>query len=158
MRGAVGLDHAGILRNELYAGRLIWNRVRMVKDPDTGRRVSRSNPESEWHVSEVLRLAVVSRELFEAAKNRKQAQAHVLPTYQRRPRHLLSELLRCGCCGAGMSTNGKDKPGRIRIRCSAATESGTCPDPKTFYLASVENAVSPVSGPNSGTRRSSRSM
>ena len=40
-----------------------------------------------------------------------------------------------------MSTNGKDKSGRIRIRCSAATESGTCPDPKTFYLDTVEKAV-----------------
>jgi len=42
---------------------------------------------------------------------------------------------------AGMSTSGKDKSGQIRIRCSAAKESGTCPDPKTFYLATVENAV-----------------
>jgi hypothetical protein len=49
-----------------------------------------------------------------------------------------------------MSTNGKDKSGRIRLRCSAATESGTCPDPKTFYLASVENAV--VSGLRSELR------
>jgi site-specific DNA recombinase len=40
-----------------------------------------------------------------------------------------------------MSTNGKDKSGRIRVRCSAATESGTCPSPKTFYLASIEKAV-----------------
>ncbi len=132
---------SGILRNELYAGRLIWNRVKMIKDPDTGRRISRPNPASEWQISEVPHLAIISPELFEAAQNRKQAQARVHPTHQRRPRHLLSGLLRCGCCGAGMSTNGKDKSGRIRIRCSAATESGTCPDPKTFYLASVENAV-----------------
>lgn len=40
-----------------------------------------------------------------------------------------------------MSSNGKDKSRRIRIRCSAATESGTCPDPKTFYLDTVETAV-----------------
>lgn len=40
-----------------------------------------------------------------------------------------------------MSSNGKDKSRRIRIRCSAATESGTCPDPKTFYLDTVEAAV-----------------
>jgi hypothetical protein len=40
-----------------------------------------------------------------------------------------------------MSTNGKDKSCRIRIRCSAANESGTCLDPKTFYLESVERAV-----------------
>jgi hypothetical protein len=40
-----------------------------------------------------------------------------------------------------MSTNGEDKSGRVRIRCSAAKESGTCPDGKTFYLDSVEKAV-----------------
>nr|WP_246449378.1 recombinase family protein [Paracoccus amoyensis] len=37
----------GILNDELYVGRLVWNRLRYVKDPDTGRRVSRLNPESE---------------------------------------------------------------------------------------------------------------
>jgi hypothetical protein len=40
-----------------------------------------------------------------------------------------------------MATNGRDKSGRVRIRCSAATESGTCPDAKTFYLDTVESAV-----------------
>jgi hypothetical protein len=40
-----------------------------------------------------------------------------------------------------MSTNGKDRSGRIRIRCSAATESGSCNDAKTFYLDTVESAV-----------------
>jgi site-specific DNA recombinase len=54
---------------------------------------------------------------------------------------MLSGLLRCGACGSGMSTNGKDKSGRIRIRCSAATESGACRDAKTFYLTTVEGAV-----------------
>ena len=27
----------GIIQNELYAGRLVWNKVRMIKDPDTGK-------------------------------------------------------------------------------------------------------------------------
>lgn len=40
-----------------------------------------------------------------------------------------------------MATNGWDKSGRVRIRCSAATESGTRPDAKTFYLDTVESAV-----------------
>ncbi|WP_342729079.1 recombinase zinc beta ribbon domain-containing protein [Bradyrhizobium sp. B097] len=52
---------------------------------------------------------------------------------------MLSGLLRCGSCGSGMATNGRDKSGRVRIRCSAATESGTCPDAKT--LDTVESAV-----------------
>ncbi len=35
----------GILNNELYIGRLVWNRPRYMKDPDTRKRVSRPNPE-----------------------------------------------------------------------------------------------------------------
>ena len=38
----------GILNNELYVGRMVWNRHRFLKNPDTGKRVSRPNPESEW--------------------------------------------------------------------------------------------------------------
>jgi hypothetical protein len=37
----------GILNNELYVGRLVWNRLNYVKNPDTGKRVSRLNPASE---------------------------------------------------------------------------------------------------------------
>lgn len=38
----------GILNNELYVGRLVWNRLRYIKDPETGKRVSRLNPEDQW--------------------------------------------------------------------------------------------------------------
>ena len=132
---------AGILRNELYVGRLVWNKVRMVKDPDTGRRLSRPNPKSDWRVAEVPHLAIVDNDLFEAAQKRRQERTHTHPSLQRRPRRMLSGLLRCGACGSGMSTNGEDKSGRVRIRCSAAKESGICPDGKTFYLDAVEKAV-----------------
>ncbi len=36
----------GILQNKLYGGRLVWNKLRVVKDTDTGRRVSRPNAKS----------------------------------------------------------------------------------------------------------------
>ncbi|MFB9269261.1 recombinase family protein [Bradyrhizobium erythrophlei] len=132
---------AGILQNELYVGRLVWNKVRMVKDPDSGKRLSRPNPKSDWQVAEVLHLAIVSSELFTAAQKRKEERGRAHPSHQRRPRRMLSGLLRCGSCGSGMATNGRDKSGRVRIRCSAATESGMCPDAKTFYLDTVECAV-----------------
>ncbi|MCO6185157.1 recombinase family protein [Rhizobium sp. L1K21] len=131
----------GILQNELYGGRLVWNKVRMVKDPDTGRRVSRPNPKAEWQSVDVPELAIIDQELFQQVQARKRERSLDLPHHHRRPRHMLSGLLRCGACGSGMSTNGKDKSGRIRIRCSAATESGSCPDPKTFYLETVEATV-----------------
>src|SRR6266704_1021722 len=57
---------AGILQNGLYAGRLVWNKVRMVKDPDTGRRLSWPNSTSDWQIAEVPNLAIVSPDLFEA--------------------------------------------------------------------------------------------
>jgi site-specific DNA recombinase len=131
----------GIIQNELYAGRLVWNKVRMVKDPDTGKRLSRPNPKNDWQTVDMPGLRIVSQELFDTAQSRKRACGQKHPNQQRRPRHMLSGLLRCGACGAGMSTNGKDNSGRIRIRCSAATESGSCHDAKTFYLKTVESAV-----------------
>jgi site-specific DNA recombinase len=51
----------GLLQNELYAGRLVWNKVRMVKDPDTGKRVSRANPRSEWQSAALMRLSTRHR-------------------------------------------------------------------------------------------------
>jgi site-specific DNA recombinase len=51
----------GILNNELYIGRLVWNRLRYVKNPDTGKRVSRVNPETEWMRKEVPELRIVPR-------------------------------------------------------------------------------------------------
>src|SRR5690242_19118362 len=46
----------GIINNELYLGRRVWNRLHYVKNPSTGKRVSRLNPESEWIVTEVPEL------------------------------------------------------------------------------------------------------
>ncbi|MGR6756252.1 recombinase family protein, partial [Aeromonas veronii] len=39
---------SGILNCELYIGVIRWNRQRQMKNPDTGRRVLRLNPESAW--------------------------------------------------------------------------------------------------------------
>jgi DNA invertase Pin-like site-specific DNA recombinase len=33
----------GIINNELYVGRMVWNRLTYVKDPESGRRRSRAN-------------------------------------------------------------------------------------------------------------------
>jgi hypothetical protein len=42
-----------------------------------------------------------------------------------------------------MATNGRDKSGRLRVRCSGAKESDICADAKTFYLDTMQNAVLP---------------
>ena len=61
---------AGLINNELYIGRLVWNRLRYVKNPETGKRVSRINPPEEWVVAEVPELRIVDDELWQAVKHR----------------------------------------------------------------------------------------
>ncbi|CAN5504832.1 hypothetical protein BH23ACI1_BH23ACI1_24020 [soil metagenome] len=56
----------GILRNELYIGRMVWNRQRFLKDPDTGKRVARPNPPSEWITKDVPELRILDDELWQA--------------------------------------------------------------------------------------------
>ncbi len=43
----------GLINNEFYIGRLVWSRLRYVKNLETGKRVSRINPPEEWIVAEV---------------------------------------------------------------------------------------------------------
>jgi hypothetical protein len=65
----------GILNNQLYIGRLIWNRLRYIKDPATGRRVSRLNPESSWIIVDTPELRLIDQDLWEATKARQERSA-----------------------------------------------------------------------------------
>ncbi|WP_138936369.1 recombinase family protein [Roseovarius arcticus] len=60
----------GILDNELYIGRLVWNRLRYLKDPDTGKRISRLNDQSAWVVHDVPDLRIVDQDLWDRVKAR----------------------------------------------------------------------------------------
>jgi DNA invertase Pin-like site-specific DNA recombinase len=60
----------GFLNNELYIGRLVWNRLRYVKDPITGKRVSRLNPPSAWVITEVPELRIIDDDLWQSSNTR----------------------------------------------------------------------------------------
>ena len=123
----------GILNNELYIGRLVWNRLRYVKDPDTGKRVSRQNPDSSLIVKDVPHLRIIGQELWDGVKARqgalslKQADAtqagKPVPGFwdRRRPRTLFSGLMKCGCCGGGFI-----KISQHYFGCASARNKGTC--------------------------------
>uniref|UniRef100_UPI003868C0C0 recombinase family protein n=1 Tax=Paracoccus sp. Ld10 TaxID=649158 RepID=UPI003868C0C0 len=64
----------GILNNELYIGRQIWNRLRYVKDSSTGKRISRLNPETKWVITEALALQITNDALWQAVRDRQGAQ------------------------------------------------------------------------------------
>jgi hypothetical protein len=90
----------GILNNELYIGRLVWNRQRYMKDPATGKRRSRPNPETDWVTTDVSDLRIVRQDLWDAVKSRQAGIARqTRPDSKRtkfwelqRPRYLFSGL------------------------------------------------------------------
>src|SRR5262249_19940683 len=131
----------GILNNELYIGRLVWNRLRYVKNPDTGKRVSRMNPPSEWMTRDVAPLRIVSDELWSAAKSRQQQTRHAVKSAghlgrARRPQYLFSGLTKCGVCGAGFIM-----AGRNRLACFGARDQGRCDNYLTIRRDEVEARV-----------------
>lgn len=132
----------GILQNQIYTGKIVWNRVKMVRDPDTGKRVSRVNPQEEWQTADAPQLAIVSDEVWKTAQERKEAssKAWAERAHVPRTRHLLSGLLRCGTCGSGMSLDGKRR-GLSVLRCSKARESQSCSNKKRVRLDRIEAAV-----------------
>jgi DNA invertase Pin-like site-specific DNA recombinase len=129
----------GILVNPIYSGEIVWNRVRMVKDPDTGKRVSRQNPVDEWQRAAAPHLAIVDQQTF-ATVQAKLGDIGKAPAWKaRRPKGLFAGLLQCGCCGAGMSIKDRSA-GRVRIHCAAARQ-GACTNTRTEYLDTIEPVV-----------------
>ncbi len=132
---------SGILNNELYVGRIVWNKSRMVVNPNTGKRVSRRNDAAEWVRAEAEHLRIVSEDLWDAVAARKAKKRQESPQRARAAKRVFSGLLRCGACGSGMSTKGADKTGRTRFQCSRHKESGDCPDPRSYYIDEIEERV-----------------
>ncbi|GJD97356.1 hypothetical protein OCOJLMKI_4585 [Methylobacterium iners] len=63
--------------NETSTDRIVWNRVRMIKDPDTGRRVSRANPRLDWQTAEAPDLRIVAEDLWQRAREVEVAKSHM---------------------------------------------------------------------------------
>jgi DNA invertase Pin-like site-specific DNA recombinase len=70
----------GILNNELYVGRLVWNRQQFVKDPNSGRRQARLNPETKWIVEDVPHLRIIDDELWDLVKERQRTSRSMVMT------------------------------------------------------------------------------
>ncbi|WP_396595782.1 recombinase family protein [Brevundimonas sp. R86498] len=125
----------GILCQELYIGVRVYNRRRFRKHPDTGKRSSVLNPESDWMREAVPGLRIVDNGLWAAAANRQQALSEQPAYYGRKPKRLLSGLMKCSVCGSGMTMNGQ------KFACSAARERGTCTNRKLIAAKTIEARV-----------------
>lgn len=71
----------GILQNEIYIGQIVWNKVSMVKDPTTGKRLSRPNPPSKHKRVAAPHLRIISDETWAAVRAKRRS--IVKPTMHR---------------------------------------------------------------------------
>lgn len=132
---------SGILNNELYIGRVVWNRQRYIKDPTTGRRLARLNPKEEWIIEEVSHLRIIGDDLWQAVKDRqsdlsfaddRNASGAGL-NKRHRSQYLLSGQIRCGLCGGNFIIVAKDKYG-----CADHRTKGTCTDDVVLNRPALE--------------------
>lgn len=99
-----------ILENEMYLGRITWNKKEWLKNPDTGKRTYRKRPEEEWIVTEQPKLRIISDELWQAVRIRqpKLGDRKINPPAQR---YLFSGLLQCAECGGNFIMGAKNRYG-----------------------------------------------
>jgi site-specific DNA recombinase len=126
----------GILNNELYLGRITYNRQSFVKDPDTGKRRSRPNPQSEWIIKDVPHLRIVEDELWEKVCTVRRRYTSQAGNKRQTKKRLLSGLVKCGSCGGSMTIVNRE-----RYYCSAKRERGTCKSTVGISALSLEERV-----------------
>jgi hypothetical protein len=140
--------NTGLLNNELYVGRYVWNRSNWVKDPDTGKRKRIARDESEWIVSEKPELRIVPDDLWQRVKARQLDQVaksgairealHRNARTGAAPKYLFSGLLKCGVCGGTYIISGQ-----YSYRCSTNVNRGdaACSNRVTVSRAIVEGRL-----------------
>lgn len=121
----------GILNNELYVGRRLYQKQTYRKNPDTGKRHAfLRNDDDRPETVEVPDLRIVSDELWQKVKDRQAQLSHgpkprnhegdAAPFFaQQRPRYLLTGKMVCGECGASYA-----KSGTHRFGCQGAAKKG----------------------------------
>ena len=140
-----------MLRRERYRGVHVWNRTRKERNPETGRKVSRARPESDYVRAEVPGWRIVSEELWEAVQQRiveKQrfgnARLGGLDRTEKSRRYLFSGLLECGECQARMvivSGRGRQKRGYPRYGCPSHRYRGSCHNGLTIRQERLEEQL-----------------
>ncbi len=139
------LRRTGILRCELYVGRLVWNRMKFIKDPGTGRRISRMNPPDSWVIEDVPHLRIVDDALWERVQRRLGAIRTAAGAdkadrkkfwEKRRAKNLLTGKLICGVCGGTVAAVGAD-----HLACTAARRQGVCSNRRSIRRGMVDRLI-----------------
>jgi site-specific DNA recombinase len=142
-----------ILRNERYRGVLTWSKTRKLSNPQSGKKVRRARPESEWVRVEMPEQRIVPEKLWLAVQERL---AYVNRVYGARGRkgglmnsraasspYIFSGLLKCGVCGAnytlvsGAGTNHRS----ASYGCPNRAFRGTCKNARRVERDTLEGEL-----------------
>lgn len=126
----------GILQNDLYRGILVFNRTRKSYDPETRRKRIRVRPREEWVVRPAPELRIVSDDLWRSVSARRARFDGTRAEQQRRPKRLLSGLVKCGPCGGNYVVIGAEKWG-----CGNRRQRGDCSNGRTIQTHMLERRV-----------------
>lgn len=131
-----------MMHNEIYIGRVIWNRSRWIRSAsDSKKRRNVENPRSEWIIHERPDLAIVDEVTWARVQGRLAERAELFrPGRGGRATYLLSGLMRCAVCGSAFVICAH-RP--VRYGCSTHRHAGTVACDNRLMLASAvaEDAV-----------------
>lgn len=113
-------DGFSILANPIYIGKLLYGRTESITDPRTRKRSTRAgtNPVAS---GEAPHLRIIEDAMWQEAQDQLEARSTGRPERQRRPRHLLSGLGKCGVCGRSWIITRGDYFG-----CSSVIDGNAC--------------------------------
>ncbi|MBP6894296.1 MAG: recombinase family protein [Pseudacidovorax sp.] len=125
----------GLLNNEIYIGRVVWNRRQWLKDPETGKRLAVARPPSEWMVREAPELRILDQALWDSTRPLALKRA---PGRGRPHATLFGGLLRCATCGGAITAISS-----VRYGCSAHKDKGptACPNSATWRREDVDHRL-----------------
>jgi site-specific DNA recombinase len=126
----------GILTNPLYNGELVFNRVNYKRDPDTGRREIRTTEAKDWVRVPAPELRIVDPDTWKRAQELRARFSTHKPHDARRPRHLLSGLVRCAVCSGPLAVASHG-----RLQCTNYRERATCTNSRTVPIAELQSQV-----------------
>jgi site-specific DNA recombinase len=137
-----------MLFNERYRGVLVWNRTRKQLNPETGRKVSKARPQSEWKRIEAPVLRIVPEELWNQVHRGLGERRRVFGNGASHgllksvtSKYLFSGLLICGCCGARLVIVAGGVPGYAKYGCPSHRYRGICDNKLTIRVDRLEEQL-----------------
>ncbi len=140
-----------MLANETYLGRQVFGKTKSVTAGGAaGAQVTRDK--SEWIVTEIPGLRIISDALWEKVRARKnqtaaayaKGKAKDTPTGLK-SKYLLSGIGRCGECGAAFTvsnvTKGRDKVIYAYYICSRRSDGGVCSNAKGVPMSALDSLI-----------------